>query len=195
MIEVTCKHCGSTNVVKAGKIKLKSGDKTRYYCKDCKKYFTVMDRKIKDKILNLLDEEKTISDLKDEVKAHHMTIRACLKELINEGNVRAYEKDGKKFYVKNEYKGKNEVKNEVKNTTNNTQLQLSKIVTFVKSKGYATLDEIKKLLNIDNVALVKRMILLLVDEGLLSIEVDGLIFRKEYIVWKGSNVKLLHEKP
>ena len=191
MIEVTCKHCGSTNVVKAGKIKLKSGDKTRYYCKDCKKYFTVMDRKIKDKILNLLDEEKTINDLKDEVKAHHMTIRACLKELINEGNVKVYEKDGKKFYVKNEYKSKNEVKNEVKKT-NNVQLQLSKIVTFVKSKGYATLDEIKELLNIENVALVKRMILLLVDEGLLSIKVSGLIFRKEYIVWKGENGEVVY---
>jgi len=150
-----------------------------------------MDRKIKDKILNLLDEEKTISDLKDEVKAHHMTIRACLKELINEGNVKVYEKDGKKFYVKNEYKSKNEVKNEVKKT-NNVQLQLSKIVTFVKSKGYATLDEIKELLNIENVALVKRMILLLVDEGLLSIKVSGLIFRKEYIVWKGENGEVVY---
>jgi len=98
--------------------------------------------------------------------------------------VKVYEKDGKKFYVKNEYKSKNEVKNEVKKTTNNTKLQLSKIVTFVKSKGYATLDEIKELLNIENVALVKRMILLLVDEGLLSIRVKGWIFKKEYIVLK-----------
>jgi len=184
MIEVTCKYCGSTNVIKAGKVKLKNGERVRYYCKDCKRYFIPTDKKLKKRILDLLDEEKTINDLKREIEAHHMTIKSYLNELINEGNVKVYEKDGKKFYVKNEYKSKNEVKNEVKKTTNNTKLQLSKIVTFVKSKGYATLDEIKELLNIENVALVKRMILLLVDEGLLSIRVKGWIFKKEYIVLK-----------
>ena len=182
MIEVTCKYCGSVDVVKAGKVKLKNGEKVRYFCRNCKKYFSPTDKEIKNKILNLLDTEKTIKDLKKEINAHHMTIRSCLKELINEGNVKFYEKNGQKFYIKSDGKDKpSEVKSK---SIDNVQMQLAKIVTFVKSKRYATIDEIKNLLNINNVALVKRMILLLIDEGLLSIKVKGWIFKKEYIVWK-----------
>jgi len=82
MIEVTCKYCGSTNVIKAGKVKLKNGERVRYYCKDCKRYFIPTDKKLKKRILDLLDEEKTINDLKREIEAHHMTIKSYLNELI-----------------------------------------------------------------------------------------------------------------
>ena len=46
MCDIKCKSCGSKSIVKNGKV---NGDNQRYKCKECKKNFTITERKYDEK--------------------------------------------------------------------------------------------------------------------------------------------------